>query len=181
MGIKLDYASVYHPQTNGQVERANGLIMSGIKPRLVQSLKESNTHWVEELDSVLWGLRTTPKRTTGYTPFFMVYGAEVVLPCDIIHDSPRVRMYEEREAELDRRDSLDALKEERDVAKVHSAFYEQQARIYQSREVRAKTYNVGNFFYTCWRRKRTNSSPSGRVPSSLTKFSLEERTACVLH
>ena len=30
MGIKLDYASVYHPQTNGQVECANGLIMSGI-------------------------------------------------------------------------------------------------------------------------------------------------------
>ena len=28
----------------------------------------------------------------------MVYGAEAVLPCDIIHDSPRVRMYEEREA-----------------------------------------------------------------------------------
>ena len=33
---------------------------------------------------------------------FMVYGAEAVLPYDIIHDSPRVRMYEEREAELDR-------------------------------------------------------------------------------
>ena len=36
--------------------------------------------------------------------FFMVYGAEAVLPCDIIHDSPRVRMYEEKEAELDRQD-----------------------------------------------------------------------------
>ena len=47
----------------------------------------------------------------------MVYGAEAVLPCDIIHDSPRVRMYEEREAELDRQDSLDALEEERGVAK----------------------------------------------------------------
>ena len=87
MGIKLDYASVYHPQTNGQVERANGLIMSGIKPRLVQSLKESDTHWVEELDSVLWGLQTTPNRTTGYTPFFMVYDAEVVLPCCNTHDA----------------------------------------------------------------------------------------------
>ena len=31
MGIKLDYASVYHPQRNGQVERANCLIMSAIK------------------------------------------------------------------------------------------------------------------------------------------------------
>ena len=44
MGIKLDYASVYHPQTNGQVERANDLIMSGIKPRLVRSLTELDTH-----------------------------------------------------------------------------------------------------------------------------------------
>ena len=123
MGIKLDYASVYHPQTNGQVERANSLIMSGIKPRLVHSLTESNTHWVEELDSVLWGLRTTPNHSTGYTPFFMVYGAEAVLPCDIIHDSPRVRMYKEREAELDRQDSLDTLEEERDVEKARSAFY----------------------------------------------------------
>ena len=125
LGIKLDYASVYHPQINGQVERANGLIMSAMKPRLVRSLKESDKHWVEELDSVLWGLRTTQNRSTGYTRFFMVYGAKAVLPCDIIHDSPRVRMYEEREAELDWQDSLDALEEERNVAKARFAFYQQ--------------------------------------------------------
>ena len=52
----------------------------------------------------------------------MVYDAEAVLPCDIIHDSPRVRMYEEREAELDRQDSLDTLEEERDMEKAHSVF-----------------------------------------------------------
>ena len=105
LGIKLDYAFVYHPQTNGQVEWANDMIMSGIKPRLVRSLQESNKHWVEELDFVLWG--------------------EAVLPYDIIHDSPRVRMYKEREAELDRQDDLDGLEEERDVAKARSAFYQQ--------------------------------------------------------
>ena len=79
---------------------------------------------------------------TGYTPFFMVYDAEALLSCDIIHGLPRVRMYEEREAELDRQDDLDGLEEERDVAKARSAFYQQQARRYQSKEVRAKTYNV---------------------------------------
>ena len=52
-------------------------------------------------------------------------------------------MYEEKEARFDRQDSLDALEEERDMAKARSTFYQQQARRYQSREVRAKTYNVG--------------------------------------
>jgi hypothetical protein len=32
--IRLDLASMAHPQSNGQVERTNGLILSGIKPRL---------------------------------------------------------------------------------------------------------------------------------------------------
>ena len=53
----------------------------------------------------------------------MVYYAEAVLPCDIIHDSPRVRMYKEKEAELDWQDDLVGLEEERDVAKARSAFY----------------------------------------------------------
>ena len=85
----------------------------------------------------------------------MVYGPEAVLPCDIIHDSPRVRMYEEREAELDRQDSLVALEEECDVAKARSAFYQQQARRYQTREVRAKTYNIGELFLCLPEKKKT--------------------------
>jgi hypothetical protein len=38
-GIRLDLVSVAHPQTNGQVEKANGLILAGIKPRLVEPLE----------------------------------------------------------------------------------------------------------------------------------------------
>jgi hypothetical protein len=40
-GIRLDLASVAHPQTNGQVEKANGLILAGIKLRLVEPLERS--------------------------------------------------------------------------------------------------------------------------------------------
>ena len=138
--------------------------MSSIKPRLVRSLKESNTHWVEELNSILWGLRTTPNRTTRYTPFFIVYSTEAVLPYDIIHDSPRVCMYEEREAEIDWQDSLDTLEEERDVAKARSAFYQQQARRYQSREVRAKTYNVGELVIRLLDKKKNKLKPKWEGP-----------------
>ena len=94
----------------------------------------------------------------------MVYDTKVVLPCDIIHDSPRVRMYEEREAELDRQDDLDGLEEERDVAKARSAFYQQQAQRYQSREVRAKTYNVGELVLRLPEKKKDKLKPKWEGP-----------------
>ena len=94
----------------------------------------------------------------------MVYGAEAVLPCDIIHDSPDVRMYEEREAELDRQANLDALEDEHDMAKARFALYQQQARRYQSREVRAKTYNVGELVQRLPDKKKDKLKPKWEVP-----------------
>ena len=40
-GIRLDLASVAHPQYNGQVERTNGLILQGIKPHLEGPLRRA--------------------------------------------------------------------------------------------------------------------------------------------
>jgi hypothetical protein len=48
MGIKLNFASVAHPQTNGQVEKVNGLICSGIKKRLLAPLEKAKHAWVDE-------------------------------------------------------------------------------------------------------------------------------------
>ena len=67
-------------------------------------------------------------------------------------------MYEEKEAELDRQDNLDA-PEEHDVAKAHSAFYLQQSRRYQSREVRAKTNNVGKLVLRLPENKKDKLKP----------------------
>jgi transposase InsO family protein len=41
LGIKLKFASVAHPKTNGQVEKANGLICSGIKKWLLAPLEKA--------------------------------------------------------------------------------------------------------------------------------------------
>jgi hypothetical protein len=41
MGIKLKFASVAHPKTNEQVEKANGLICNGIKKEVTSTSGES--------------------------------------------------------------------------------------------------------------------------------------------
>ena len=139
-GIRLDLASVAHPQSNGQVERANGLILQGIKPRLEAPLHRAAGAWAEELPYVLWSLRTTPNRSTGYTPYFMVYGAEAILPSDIPHDAPRVASYDEDDAQESRRLDVDLLEEERVLACQRSAIYQQKLRSYHSRRVRHHSF-----------------------------------------
>src|SRR3954471_11501768 len=119
--IRLDLTYVAHPQSNGQAERANQELLRGIKPRLSVPLIRTPGCWVEELPSVLWSIRTTPNRSTGFITFFLVYGAEVVLPSDIRHDSPRVTAYVEANNEKERQESLDILDEERDSTVAKSA------------------------------------------------------------
>ena len=83
-----------HPCTNGQVERSNGLVLKGFKPRIFNRLNKFGARWVTELSTVLWSLRMTPSRGTSYTPFFMVYGSEAILPTDLDYGAPRVRAYD---------------------------------------------------------------------------------------
>src|SRR4051812_32005748 len=77
-------------------------------------------------------------------PFFMVYGAEVILPSDIRHDSPRVAAYVEANNEKARQEALDLLDEERDMAATRSAIYHQDLRRYHSRWVRTRTFQEGD-------------------------------------
>jgi hypothetical protein len=87
LGIKINYASVSHPQSNGQVERSNGMILQGLKPVIFDRLKPYARKWVKELPSVLWALRTTLSRAMGHTPFSLVYRSEAMLPTKVEHKS----------------------------------------------------------------------------------------------
>jgi transposase InsO family protein len=88
LGINIKFAYVAHPKTNGQVEKANGLICNVIKKRLLAPLEKAKSAWVDELPSVLWSLRTMPNAATPETPFFLVHGAEAVLPVEVTHEAP---------------------------------------------------------------------------------------------
>jgi hypothetical protein len=118
--------------TNGQVERANGMILQGLKPRIHNDLNKFGRRWMKELPSMVWSLRTTPSRATGFTSFFLVYGAEAILPTDLEYGSPRARAYDDRSNRSNREDSLDQLEEARDMALLHSARYPQSLRRYHA-------------------------------------------------
>jgi transposase InsO family protein len=55
LGTKLCFASVYHPQSNGAVERANGIIFASIKRNITELPKSK---WAEELPRVIWSHNT---------------------------------------------------------------------------------------------------------------------------
>jgi transposase InsO family protein len=142
--IRVDWVAVAHPQTNGQVEQANGMILQGLKPRIFDKLNKSGRKWLQELPVVMWSLRTTPSRATGFTPFFLVYGAEAVLSTDLEYGSHRVRGYDEGTNQRAREDSLDQLDEVRTVALMHSTRYRQALRRYLARKIQRRDFNEGD-------------------------------------
>ena len=52
-----------------------------------------------------------PSRATKYTPFFMVYGSEAVLPKDLEYGSPQLKAYNEQTNKETRENSVDQLEE----------------------------------------------------------------------
>jgi transposase InsO family protein len=141
---RVDWAAVAHPMTNGQVERGNGMILQGLKPRIYNDLNKFGKRWIKELPSVVWSLRTTPSRATGFSLFFLVYGAEAILPTDLEYGSPRTKAYDDQSNQTSREDSLDQLEEARDVALLHSVQYQQSLRRYHARRVRPRGFQVGD-------------------------------------
>ena len=78
------------------------------------------------------------------TPFFLVYGAEVVLPSDLLHNAPRVELFSEAEVEQARHDSIDLLEEEREMALIRSTIYQQDLRRFHARNVRGRAFQEGD-------------------------------------
>jgi hypothetical protein len=56
--IEVKYVSVAHPRANGQVERANDMVIEGLKKRLYDENSKKGGKWIHELSHVVWGLWT---------------------------------------------------------------------------------------------------------------------------
>ena len=92
LGITNRYSTPAYPQRNGQAEAVNKVIVNGLKKRL-----DAKGKWVEELPHVLWTYRTTPRRSTGETPFSMTYGAEAIIPLETDFPTSRTSSFNSRD------------------------------------------------------------------------------------
>lgn len=76
LGIYRIRSSPYHPQSNGKLERWHRTLKSALMARL------NSTSWIDELATVMLGLRAATRVDTGVSAAELTYGTTIRLPGD---------------------------------------------------------------------------------------------------
>jgi hypothetical protein len=143
LGLRHDNSMPYYPQDNGQVEVINKVLITMLR-RMIGIHK---TSWHTMLFSALWAYRTSVKSSTGFTPFWLVYGVEAILPieCEIpslklvVELLPNISVEEERLLYLMRLD-----KTRRDVTLVIEA-QKKHVKAQYDKHVKPRIFFKGDF------------------------------------
>jgi ribonuclease HI len=139
IGTKPVFASVYHPQSNGVVERANDKIFTAIKKRLLDDKKGK---WADQVPEVVWALNTIECRATGFTPFHLLYGSEAMTPQEIKHGSPRTSTL--AVPDVDKPTSKDLIDGDRVLALQALNKYQAQTKAWRDNAVVPREFNKGD-------------------------------------
>jgi hypothetical protein len=118
------------------------MILDALKKRLYRENDKAPRRWLKELPAVVWGLRTQPSRNTGASPYFMVYGAEAVLPVDFAFRSPRVENFDADRSEEARELEVNCSEERWLDSYVRTAKYLAVLRKYYNRNVKERFFMV---------------------------------------
>jgi hypothetical protein len=139
IGTKIHFASVRHPESNGLVERANGIIMTGIMKLI---FNQPRGKWPDELIKVVWSHNTTISRSTGFTPFKLLFGDEAITPEEAKAGSIRTMASTEDEADCSM--AKDAIEGIRLQAVENINKYQAETIKWRDRKVRLKNIKPGH-------------------------------------
>ncbi len=83
LGIKSVRTSVYHPQTDGLVERFNRTLKTMIR----KFVHEDARNWDKWLEPLLFAVREVPQASTGFSPFELLYGRQPRGVLDVLRET----------------------------------------------------------------------------------------------
>ncbi|KAK7498343.1 hypothetical protein BaRGS_00010297 [Batillaria attramentaria] len=80
LSIKSVHTSPYHAQSNGMVERFNGVL----KTMLRKVVQKHPSNWERYIPALLFAYRELPNESTGFSPFELLFGRRPRGPMDIL-------------------------------------------------------------------------------------------------
>ena len=184
VGIKAIRTSSYHPQTDGMVERFNACIKASIE----KLAPKFDLQWEKALPWVLMAHRGAVHRSTGYTPYELMYGWPVRGVLDVMKEK-----WEEKEGEPQSVLTYmvavqNRLKVVWERAKEREKKKKDKMKMYYDRGARERTYEFGDMVLAMLPGGRNKMSLEWRGPypvvrklSGTTYEVRKERDTCVLH
>jgi hypothetical protein len=130
-------SQVRHPESNRLVERDNGIIMTGIMKLI---FNQPRGKWPDELIKVVWSHNTTISRSTGFTPFKLLFGDEAITLEEAKAGSTRTVASAEDKAEADYSVEKDSIEGIRLQAVENINKYQAETIRWRDRKVRLKKY-----------------------------------------
>ena len=87
LGMQKSRTSPYHPQCDGVVERFNRTLLD----MLATTTHNHPFDWEDQLPKVCIAYNTSVQASTGYTPFFLMFGREARMPVDLMYSTDTAR------------------------------------------------------------------------------------------
>nr|GEV32930.1 reverse transcriptase domain-containing protein [Tanacetum cinerariifolium] len=142
-GVTHCLATLYHPQTSGQVDVSN----RGLKIILERTVGENHASWSDKLDDALWAFRTTYKTPIGSTPYKLVYGKACHLLLELEHKAYWALKHANFDLQTTgdhRKVQLNKLKELRDQAYEKSLIYKEKTKRLHDSKIKDRVFNISD-------------------------------------
>ena len=137
LGIRKTRTTPYHPQCDGLVERFNRTLLN----MLATTTKDHPADWENHIRKVCMAYNTSVQSTTGYTPFYLMFGRQARIPADVMYGTDRPPDFTPAEYTAELRANLE---EAFQVVRVNTGASQQWQKALYDDKVHGKPFAVGD-------------------------------------